>query len=220
MSAQRIQYSTAPVHRYTEATSQRKTIASHLDTEKPDVDLREQLVKVGKHQDKAAYQTIFTHFAPRLRAFANKLCGSEAVALELVQDTLLAVWQKAHLYSAEKGAPSTWIYTICRNLRYDMLRRKSYREDDISAEDLWPVLADREPDDDRLLPEHQLMRSQLARFYSHLSEPQLEVIRMVYLQDKPQQQVAEELDIPLGTVKSRLRLAVQKLRESMQDDEN
>lgn len=140
--------------------------------------------------------------------------------MELVQDTLLAVWTKAHLYSPEKGAPSTWIYTIARNLRYDMLRRKSYREDDVSAEDLWPVLADREPDDDRLLPEHQLMRSQLARFYKHLSEPQLEVIRMVYLEEKPQQQVAEELNIPLGTVKSRLRLAVQKLRESMQDDEN
>lgn len=184
------------------------------------VDWRSVLVKVSTDRCKRSYAQLFAYFAPRLKAFGMKQFGQEAQAMEMVQETLLNVWQKAHLYSPEKGAPSTWIFTIARNLSYDMMRKKGSRGEEVCAEDLWPVLSDREPDDDRLLPEHLLMQRQLDKFYDVLSETQMEVVRKVYLEDKPQQQVAEELEIPLGTVKSRLRLAVQKLRECMQNELN
>mgnify|MGYP006160913993 FL=1 len=96
-----------------------------------------------------------------------------------------------------------------------MLRRRASRPEDIGADDLWPVLADPHADEAHLQPEFQVMRQQLGRFCSMLSPLQLEVVQMVYLQDMSQLEVAEALNIPLGTVKSRLRLAVQKLREGM-----
>ncbi|MCM2678316.1 sigma-70 family RNA polymerase sigma factor [Echinimonas agarilytica] len=173
------------------------------------------LVEIGETQSKAAYTKLFNHFAPRLKAFAMKLCGTEALALELVQDTMLSVWQKAHLYNPDKGAASTWIFTIARNLRYDAMRKLSNKADTISAEDLWPIL-EADAGDGRNQPDHLVLQLQLEKYYDALSEVQMEVIRKVYLEDKPQQQVAEELNIPLGTVKSRIRLAVQKLQEKIE----
>ena len=172
------------------------------------------LAEVAETKSKAAYSRLFNHFAPRLKQFAIRLCGSEALALELVQDTMMSVWQKAHLYNPAKGAASTWIYTIARNLRYDMMRKASNKACNISAEDLWPIL-ESEPEDANVSPEHQILQLQLEKYYHALSESQMEVIRKVYLEDKPQQQVADELNIPLGTVKSRIRLAVQKLQDQI-----
>ncbi|RCU45116.1 MULTISPECIES: sigma-70 family RNA polymerase sigma factor [Corallincola] len=207
--------------RYTNSTYVAKAGSGSLNKQAVEkTDWRPVLVSVATDRDKRAYASLFAYFAPRLKAFGMKQFGQEAQAMELVQETLLNVWQKAHLYHPEKGAPSTWIFTIARNLSYDMMRKKGSRGDEVCAEDLWPVLSDREPDDDRLLPEHLLMQKQIDKFYDVLSETQMEVVRKVYLEDKPQQQVAEELEIPLGTVKSRLRLAVQKLRECMTNETN
>lgn len=177
---------------------------------------KDTLVAIAETRCRVKYAKLFNHFAPRLKAFAARLCDSnEALALELVQDTMLAVWQKAHLYNASKGAASTWIYTIARNLRYDQLRKASSKADVISAEDLWPVL-EAETDDGRQAPDHLVLQLQLEKYYDALSPAQMEVIRKVYLEDKPQQQVADELNIPLGTVKSRIRLAVQKLQDKIE----
>lgn len=190
----------------------------YMNAGENDPDWRALLVAVAEQRDRNAYSQIFHYFAPRLRAFGIRHLGNEAQALEMVQETMLTVWVKAHLYSPDKGAPSTWIFTIARNQAFDMLRRKASRPEDVCADDLWPVLADREADDEHLQPEHQVMRQQLERYYGLLSPLQLEVVQMVYLQEMSQQEVAEALDIPLGTVKSRLRLAVQKLREGMHDE--
>jgi RNA polymerase sigma-70 factor (ECF subfamily) len=211
----------SPESRYTDNLKVYKTGAVTLDSKTATKsDWRKALAAIATTRDKRSYAALFAHFAPRLKAFGMKQFGQEAQALELVQETLLNVWQKAHLYSPEKGAPSTWIYTIARNLSYDMMRKRSGRGEEVCAEDLWPVLSDREPDDERMLPEHLLLQRQLDKFYDVLSETQMEVVRKVYLEDKPQQQVAEELDIPLGTVKSRLRLAVEKLRECINNEGN
>lgn len=176
---------------------------------------RQALVELGKHQSRELYTQVFHYFAPRLKSFALSLCGNDALAMELVQDTMLMVWQKAHLYNPEKGAASTWIFTIARNLRYDAMRKLSNQNNTISAEELWSVLENTE-DENRVSPEQQVLQLQLEKYYDALSEAQMDVIRRVYLEDKPQQQVAEELDIPLGTVKSRIRLAVQKLQEQIE----
>lgn len=204
---------------YTGNTKPQELKAAALMQQQPEQaieeDWKQALVQIGEEKCRVTYTRLFHHFAPRLKAFAFKLCGSEALALELVQDTMLSVWQKAHLYKPERGAASTWIYTIARNLRYDAMRKLSNKADTISAEELWPILED-ESDDGRMALDHQVLQLQLEKYYDALSEAQMEVIRKVYLEDKPQQEVAEELNIPLGTVKSRIRLAVQKLQEKIE----
>ena len=90
----------------------------------PDGDLTSLLIRVAEHGDKVAFATLFQHFAPRIRSYGMRHLGSEANALELVQETMLLVWQKARLYHPEKGAPTTWIYTVMRNQSFDMLRRQ------------------------------------------------------------------------------------------------
>lgn len=204
---------------YTAKSSELELRASCLMNQQPEEALEQDwsqaLTTIAEKQCRVTYTRLFNHFAPRLKAFAYKLCGNEATALELVQETMMAVWQKAHLYHAERGAASTWIYTIARNLRYDAMRKLSNKAETISAEELWPILEQKD-DEGRHAPDHQVLQLQLEKYYDALSEAQMEVIRKVYLEDKPQQQVAEELEIPLGTVKSRIRLAVQKLQEKIE----
>ncbi|CAM3876571.1 sigma-70 family RNA polymerase sigma factor [Rheinheimera salexigens] len=180
------------------------------------------LASIGLQRNKAAYALLFAHFAPRLKAFGIKLFGNEQQALEMVQDTMLNVWQKAALFDASRGAASTWIFTIARNVRFDMLRKKQRRKDDISADDLWF---------DGEYPEVELEQSdyhwditllldKLAPHFAQLPPAQSEVITKVYLEEKTHQEVSDELSIPLGTVKSRLRLALDRLKEAFDGSHN
>jgi len=171
-----------------------------------------------KEKDRQAFAVIFNFYAPKLRHFAYKHVGNEQVALELVQDTMMTVWHKAHLFDGSKSALSTWVYTIARNLCFDLLRKQKGRDLHIHADDIWP--SDYYPLDlvDCYSPEQDLLKDQVLKFLQCLPKAQREVMQAVYIEDLPQQQVAEMFDIPLGTVKSRLRLAVEKLRHSMQAD--
>ncbi|NLS13119.1 RNA polymerase sigma factor [Vibrio sp. SM6] len=168
-----------------------------------------------KRRDKAAFAVVFHYFSPRLRQFAYKHVANEQVALELVQETMAAVWQKSHLFDGSKSALSTWVYTIARNLCFDLLRKQKGRELHLHAEDVWPgefyppdLVAHYSPEQDRL-------KQQVIKFLDTLPQAQQDVVRAVYLDELPHQQVADMFDIPLGTVKSRLRLAVEKLRHTM-----
>ncbi len=171
-----------------------------------------------KQQDKHAFGLIFNHFSPRLKQFAFKHLGNEHVAIEVVQDTLAMVWQKAALFDGRKSALSTWIYTIARNLCFDMMRKQKGREPHVLADDIWP--SDFTPPDmvEHYSPEQDRLKQQVLKFLDLLPEPQRKVVQAVYIEEIPHQQVADMFDIPLGTVKSRLRLAVEKLRLSMEGD--
>ncbi|OBT06559.1 RNA polymerase subunit sigma [Vibrio sp. UCD-FRSSP16_10] len=168
--------------------------------------------------DKAAFAVVFSYFSPRLKQFAFKHVGNEQVALELVQDTLAAVWQKSHLFDGNKSALSTWIYTIARNLCFDLLRKQKGRELHVHSEDIWPE--DYCPPDlvDQYSPERNMLREQIVRYLDTLPMKQKDVLKAVYLDELPHQEVADKLDIPLGTVKSRLRLAVEKLKDTIKAD--
>ena len=178
----------------------------------------EALGLIALNRDKSAYAALFNYFAPRLKAFGIKMFGNEQQALEMVQDTLLNVWQKAALFDPSRGCATTWIYTIARNVRFDMLRKKQSRKDDISADDLWsegnyPELED--------MPSHNwdlyLIAEKIAPHFDALPPAQRIVMEKVYLEENSHQEVAEELGIPLGTVKSRIRLALDRLREAVDD---
>jgi RNA polymerase sigma-70 factor (ECF subfamily) len=143
--------------------------------------------------------------------------GNEAIAMELVQDTMSNVWQKAHLFNSEKGSPSTWIFTIARNIRFDMLRKLQNRKEDVCSDDLWPVLCEQTADTKIAPLDEQVTLEQVGQYFNELPAKQQRVIEAIYIDGKSQQEVADELQIPLGTVKSRTRLALQRLKDMLKE---
>src|SRR5690554_5184440 len=161
------------------------------------------LEKVGKHQDRAAYHALFEHFAPQIKYYAISN-GLASHAEELVQEVFISIWRRSCLYDWKKAAASTWIFTIARNQRIDMLRTSA--EMAVETEDLWQIPGENE--DEPVTSLHRLMSERRIReSLSQLPEEQITVIAKVYMEHKSHQMVADELDIPLGTVKSRVRLA-------------
>ncbi|MFC6439684.1 sigma-70 family RNA polymerase sigma factor [Bowmanella sp. JS7-9] len=172
------------------------------------------LEEIAATRSRSAFTHLFNWFAPKIRRVAARQFNNETQAMEVVQETMTHIWRKAHLFNREKGAATTWVYTVMRNVSYDMLRKmKNSRELPVS-DDLWPS---REPalDEVEVFDDH-LEESQLLRLIESLPEAQQQVVRGVYFQDMSQEQLAIHLNIPLGTVKSRLRLALGKLRQQVQ----
>ncbi len=172
--------------------------------------LNADLEKVGSARDREAFGRLFKHFAPLVKAFARSgspLAASHAE--ELVQEVMIKVWQKADGYDARKASASTWIYAIARNCRTDMYRRLQKFDTPLSAEDIWPDNEGLE-----LFTSVQLQRdaTRIREMLGQLPRDQVQVLAKVYLEGKSQAEAAEELDLPLGTVKSRVRLAMAKLQ--------
>ncbi|MFT5924391.1 MAG: RNA polymerase sigma-70 factor (ECF subfamily) [Paraglaciecola sp.] len=182
-------------------------------------EMSEYLSIVASERCKRSFSKIFSYFAPRLRSYALKQMGNEALAMELVQDTMSNVWQKSHLFNSEKGSPSTWIFTIARNIRFDMLRKQRNRKEDVCSDDLWPILCEQTPDANEVSLDHQVTMDEIGVLFESLPEKQRLVIEAIYINGKSQQEVANELDIPLGTVKSRTRLALERLKEMLKDND-
>lgn len=202
----------------TEAITSRKTMSS-ARPEDPE-HAAKLLSRIAADQSRAAFSELFRHFAPRLQAYATRQFGNEQTAMDLVQETMTNVWNKAHLFKPDRGSAATWIFTIARNIRFDILRKNKYRQHDLSADDLWPVLAEQNEslDDDYALDQDLLMQ-QLAVYCDQLPDAQRIAIQLIYIEGKSQQEVADALQIPLGTVKSRTRLAIQKLKELIHSDD-
>jgi RNA polymerase sigma-70 factor (ECF subfamily) len=177
-----------------------------------DDSLQRALRDVALHQDKNAFELLFKYFSPKIRAFGLQRFRQEAQALELVQETMLLVWRKAALFNAEKGKASTWIYTIMRNHCFDMLRKKQTQKEDQVSDDLWPML-----EEEVLVEDDHLLSRNLLRHINELPKPQRDVVDGLYIKELSQQEVANLLNIPLGTVKSRLRLALSKLKTTLEN---
>ena len=171
------------------------------------------LVLIGGKQDRAAFTRFFRHFAPLIKAFA--LAGSSMSANhadELVQEVMLKVWQKAGGFNPEKAAASTWVYTIARNCRTDMFRRLQKFDTPLAAEDLNIEVEEEEP----FSVLHTRRGSDRIReLMDQLPPDQAQILAKVYMEGKSHSEAAAELDLPLGTVKSRVRLAIQKLQVQM-----
>jgi len=165
---------------------------------------------IAKNQDRAAFTRLFRHFAPLMKAFA--LSGSRFSANhadELVQEVMLKVWQKAGAFNPEKAAANTWIYSIARNCRTDMYRRLQKFDTAISAEDFD---FEEEVEDAFAVLSQRRNREKVRLLMGELPADQAQILAKVYMEDKSHSEVAAELDLPLGTVKSRVRLAIQKLQ--------
>ena len=168
------------------------------------------LVLIAQNQDRAAFTRLFRHFAPLMKAFA--LSGSTFSANnadELVQEVMLKVWQKAGGFNPEKAAASTWVYTIARNCRTDMFRRLRKFDTALTAEDLSTEL---ETEEAFLLLHQKRNRDKIRELVKQLPADQAQILAKVYMEGKSHSEVSGELELPLGTVKSRVRLAIQKLQ--------
>lgn len=168
--------------------------------------------------DKKAYAKVFYFFAPKLKFFAYKHLNNEQSALEIVQETMAIVWHKASLFDAQKSALPTWIFTIARNQCFDLLRKQNNKSSLVLADDIWSQ--DYCPPDliHIYTPEHDRFKQQVILSLNTLPEPQKEVLEAVYIGEMQHQEVADLLNIPLGTVKSRLRLGIEKLKHTIGDD--
>jgi RNA polymerase sigma factor (sigma-70 family) len=182
------------------------------DNERPKakVEWAELIGRIATHGDRDAFRLLFVHFAPRVKGLMLKAGASGEEAEEIAQDTLLAVWRKAAQFDpASAGAPA-WIFTIARNLRIDAVRRSARAGFAVPDAEL-EYLAD--PADS---PETQISRRQdtarIADAVALLSSDQSAAIRMSFVEDRPHAEIAEALRIPLGTVKSRIRLAMNRLK--------
>ena len=167
------------------------------------------LAQIAENQDRAAFTRFFRHFAPLIKAFA--LSGSNLSAThadELVQEVMLKVWQKAGAFNPHKAAASTWVYTIARNCRTDMFRRLNKFDTPLAAED---VTGDIETEDAFMALHQKRAAERIRQLMGELPNDQAQILAKVYMEGKSHSEVAGELDIPLGTVKSRVRLALQKL---------
>jgi RNA polymerase sigma-70 factor (ECF subfamily) len=169
--------------------------------------------RIATQQDRAALAALFNLFGPRVKSMMLKLGAGEALAEDLVQETFLTVWRKAALYSSQRGAASTWIFTIARNLRIDQLRRQSNRP----YEDLEKVTLESDAPLGSMLVEQNQVVARVTAALETLSAEQRDVIRLSFIHDMPHAQIAETTGIPLGTVKSRLRLAYERLRPLLED---
>jgi RNA polymerase sigma factor (sigma-70 family) len=168
------------------------------------------LVLIAQNQDRAAFTRLFRHFAPLMKAFG--LAGSTFSANhadELVQEVMLKVWQKAGAFNPDKAAASTWVYTIARNCRTDMYRRLQKFDTAVSAED---VAGEHESEEAFEALHQKRSGEKIRELIKELPADQAQILAKAYMQGKSHSEVAAELDIPLGTVKSRVRLAIQKLQ--------
>ena len=172
--------------------------------------LHERLIlDIAASADRGAFAQLFQHFAPRVKSYLLRLGASPSAAEELAQETLLTVWRKAAQFDPARAGASTWIFTIARNLRIDALRQErpapppDQEPETAPPADLALFAAERE--------------SRVRRALMILSPEQAEIVQLSFFSEEPHSAIAHRLGLPLGTVKSRLRLAMGRLRALLED---
>ena len=167
------------------------------------------LKRIQLDQDQKAFAELFGYFAPRVKAFLMKSGASPSMAEECAQEVMATLWHKAHLFDPSRASVATWIFTIARNKRIDALRKQRRPE----PEDLqWGPESEPEASDILVLQQETnlLTQAMLA-----LPSQQRDLIKKAYFGDLSHSEIAVETGLPLGTIKSRLRLALSKLRKTM-----
>jgi RNA polymerase sigma factor (sigma-70 family) len=171
---------------------------------------------VARHGDRAAFAALFRALAPRVKGFLVRSGADAGVAEDLTQETLVLVWRKASAFDASRAGVSTWVFTIARNLWIDQCRR-SLHPAALPQQSAWLAdLADCAPandDDEPLLGEQR--RQHLRAVLASLPPEQAEAVQLAYFNDVTHEHIATTLGIPLGTVKSRIRLAIAALRQRL-----
>ncbi|MEM7446108.1 MAG: sigma-70 family RNA polymerase sigma factor [Pseudomonadota bacterium] len=164
--------------------------------------------------DRSAFVELFDHFAPRVKSYLIRLGCDMSAAEEIGQEVMVTVWRRAETFDRRQASASTWMFTIARNKRIDMVRRERRPELD--------------PTDPAMMPEPEITGEKavqkrqetqtVVRAIAELPDEQKTLLQMAYYEDKPHSVIAAETGLPLGTVKSRLRLALNRLRKIVKED--
>lgn len=166
---------------------------------------------IASTRDKTAFAELFSHFAPRLKSYLIRLGTDAAMSEEVAQEAMVMVWRKAESFDRKQASAATWIFTIARNKRIDRLRRE--RRPELDPND--PALVPDAPDAADRSIEVQQTEESLRSAIEKLPQEQSELIRAAYFEDKTHREIADQRGIPLGTVKSRIRLALARLRQEI-----
>ncbi|MBD0866357.1 MAG: sigma-70 family RNA polymerase sigma factor [Rhodobacteraceae bacterium] len=168
------------------------------------------LVRVRDHRDQAAFAELFRHFAPRIKAFLMKSGADATLAEECTQEVMATLWHKAHMFDPARASLATWIFTITRNRKIDVLRKQKRPEPEALP---WgPEAAPDQADALALQQEGE----QLSKALGGLPVAQKELIERAYFGDLSHSEIAAQTGLPLGTIKSRIRLALKRLRHAME----
>ena len=182
------------------------------DKQRAEALFRNLIARIAQHRDRQAFGQLFDHFAPRLKSFMIRKNASSELAEDLVQEAMIAVWTKAGLYEPSKGSVTTWVFTIARNLRIDRIRRDVHMPTTELGDYDEPSEA---PEGEELLGRKQ-EDGLVARALRSIPEEQRQILILSFVEDMPQSEIASKLSIPLGTVKSRMRLAYGHLRRILE----
>ena len=181
-------------------------------TPAPTPDWSGAIVAIAAKADKARFEELFLYFAPRLKAFYLRARVAPGTAEDMAQDVMLTVWRKATYFDPGRASAATWIFTIARNHRIDQHRRQHGAE--LSGED-FDTIVEPDPVETMIAVEREArVRTALAQ----LPCEQSDVVRLSFFEDRPHAEIAEALRLPLGTVKSRIRLAMARLRALVGED--
>jgi RNA polymerase sigma-70 factor (ECF subfamily) len=173
-----------------------------------EVDAEALIARIVTSQDRSAFEALFLAFAPRIKTYLMLRGASADRAEDLAQETLLLVWRRAASFDPRRASLGAWMFTIARNMRIDSLRReKSARSYALSMHE--PVVEEATP---HTASESAEAQARLREAVAELPPEQIEIVRLSFYEDKPQAEIAAQLGLPLGTVKSRQRLAIARLR--------
>ena len=169
---------------------------------------------MADRRDKAAFVRLFDHFSPRLAAYLARLGTDAGLAEELAQEVMVTLWRKADQFDPAKSSLATWLYRIARNRRIDVLRRD--RIDFVDPLDTVNETGE-DPETDRRI-DLQQREERLRTAMLSLPEEQLSLVRLAFFEGLSHSEIAERVSLPLGTVKSRIRLAFTRLRRQLEAD--
>jgi len=172
------------------------------------------LMQVAEKQDRTAFAELFSYYAPRVKSYLMRLGADGAAAEEITQDVMVTVWRKATLFDRAQASVSTWIFRIARNRRIDVFRRTKRPE--LDPEETMILPAAIEAPGDRI--EAMETEARVREAMRDLPEEQLLLLRLAFYEGLSHREIADKLGVPLGTVKSRIRLAFAKMKSRLDDE--
>ncbi len=171
------------------------------------------LLRVGSDRDRSAFKKLYEHFAPRLKSFLLRIGSDMSAAEEICQESMIMVWRRAETFNPDSAGASTWIFTIARNKRIDKLRKDNRPLPDLNDPSFFQIPVDKSDDILQRVEEEKKIKNALK----NLPPEQAKLILSAYYEEKSHRKIADETNLPLGTVKSRIRLAINRLRTQLEE---
>ena len=171
------------------------------------------LLRVGSDRDRSAFKKLYEHFAPRSKSFLLRIGSDMSAAEEICQESMIMVWRRAETFNPENAGASTWIFTIARNKRIDKLRKDNRPLPDLNDPSFFQIPVDKSDDILQRVEEEKKIKNALK----NLPPEQAKLILSAYYEEKSHRKIADETNLPLGTVKSRIRLAINRLRTQLEE---